>query len=322
VDDRGTMLHRLGALKREARALEEALGLAPACEPPLMPDDVTPAVLALVAEYALDLISVHAANGDYVFASPNAARTLGWSPAELVGRNAYEFFHPDDAGRVAADHAAHLERAAEPAGIRYRFRTRGGGWRWVESRSRASEDGRWIVAITRDVQREQEALEALERFALTDPVTGLPNRRALEDALARELVRGRRCSRPLSVVFFDLDGFKAVNDSRGHDEGDRILGRVARCLERARRGYDVAGRWGGDEFLVVLPDTADADAYGVAARIRAAVAAEEPRVTLSMGVAVAVPGLPGPDLMARADAALYRVKRRGGDGIDVWAGEG
>jgi diguanylate cyclase (GGDEF)-like protein/PAS domain S-box-containing protein len=319
VDERGSLLSRLGVLKREMRQLEERLELAPAPLPPALPGAVAPAVLALVAEYSLDLISVHAANGDYVYASPNSARMLGWEPDELVGRSAYEFFHPDDLPAVAHDHARHRDGA--DGGVRYRLRTRDGGYRWVESRARATGDGRWIVAITRDVQREQEVLESLEHRALTDAVTGLPNRRALEDALARELARARRGSAPLAVVFFDVDRFKAVNDTGGHEEGDRLLRAVGACLEHARRGYDVAGRWGGDEFLVVLPGTAAADAYCVAARIRGAVAVREPRITLSMGVAAAAPGVEGPDLMGRADAALYRVKRRGGDGIDVWAAE-
>ena len=153
------VLARVARLRQEVRELEEAHGIRRAELP--APVVAVEAAWSLVAELGSDLVSVHAANGDYLFASPNSARLLGWAPEELVGRNAYEFFHPEDLARIAADHAGH--QGTETT-VRYRIQTPTQGWRWVETRSRASVvegEVRHIVAITRDIQdalqREKEA---------------------------------------------------------------------------------------------------------------------------------------------------------------------
>ena len=159
----------------------------------------------------------------------------------------------------------------------------------------------------------------VERQALVDGLTGIANRRHGEDALAAELSRAARFGGPLSVVIGDLDDFKAVNDAFGHGVGDTVLREFAQLLERSVRDVDVAVRWGGEEFLLVLPGT-DADgAVQLAQRIReyleertlltpegAAV-----RVTASFGVAETQGESQTAELVAAADAALYEAKRRG-----------
>jgi diguanylate cyclase (GGDEF)-like protein len=159
----------------------------------------------------------------------------------------------------------------------------------------------------------------VERQALVDGLTGIANRRQAEDALVAELARAARFGGPLSVVIGDLDDFKAVNDAHGHGVGDTVLREFAHLLERSVRDVDVAARWGGEEFLLVLPGT-DADgAVQLAQRIRdyleertlltpegAAV-----KVTASFGVAEAQAETQSAELVAAADAALYEAKRRG-----------
>lgn len=308
-------LLRLGCLKQEVRELEERLDIEPEEAAPTLPAGARAEVLGLIADFAADLLSVHEAQGDYVWVSKNCESLFGWKEEDLLGRSAYELFHPEDLPRIAEDHARHGE--GTPGLVRYRLRCGSGGYRWVETRSRASADGRWIVAITRDVHAEQELLETLERRAFHDVVTNLPNRYALEESLHQELARSQRSHEPLSILTFDIDGFKAINDAHGHAAGDAHLRDIAQCITAARRAYDVAGRWGGDEFLVILPETTAKEAAGVAERLRQAVADLGAGTTLSFGVASTASASDIRGLLAQADKALYRAKGLGGDRVEI-----
>ena len=162
--------------------------------------------------------------------------------------------------------------------------------------------------------------EILEKLALTDPLTGLANRRAFQEALEAELARVARHGRPAAVLLLDLDHFKAVNDTWGHAVGDEVLAGFAQILRRGCRRGDLAARIGGEEFALLLPATGLAPALAVGERIRRATewrplgrSAQVP-VTVSVGVA-STEGLPAPpdtlELVPRADAALYRAKGEG-----------
>ncbi len=142
----------------------------------------------------------------------------------------------------------------------------------------------------------------LQTLALTDELTGIPNRRALFRAATEMLARGRA----LSVVLFDLDHFKEINDRFGHTEGDRILTQVAKLLKSDTRAEDILGRYGGDEFLLLLPDTGIKEARSIAQRLR-----RTPNlpVKMSCGVATATsPHATLPDLITACDERLYRNK--------------
>jgi diguanylate cyclase (GGDEF)-like protein len=156
--------------------------------------------------------------------------------------------------------------------------------------------------------------QQLEQLAMTDSLTGLHNRHVLEDALARELLRAERSGRPCAVLFCDIDHFKQVNDQWDHATGDQILQQVAAVIRQRLRRGDLAARYGGDEFVVLLPDTDIAAAVEVAGDLRERIeAAPAPRpVTVSIGVAgSANAGLDGASLLAAADAAMYLAKRAG-----------
>lgn len=168
----------------------------------------------------------------------------------------------------------------------------------------------------------REANERLSELSFSDALTGIPNRRRLDEALDAEWKRAVRFGHPLSLVLADIDFFKRYNDALGHPAGDRCLVEVARVLQaNARRAGDVAARFGGEEFALLLPATSGTDAAVVAERTRAALEAlalphpegAAPVVTASFGVATFVPESDGdPDrLLATADAALYRAKREG-----------
>jgi diguanylate cyclase (GGDEF)-like protein len=167
-------------------------------------------------------------------------------------------------------------------------------------------------------------LDRLKELAAVDDLTGLYNARHLHNTVERELSRLARTGHPLSLVFLDLDAFKRVNDRHGHLLGSRALVEVGALLRACVRLTDTAVRYGGDEFVVVLPNTSQRDATGVARRIQERVAAEtfltghgvEVRLTVSVGVATLKrPTFSAADLIRNADEAMYWVKRHGRNGI-------
>jgi diguanylate cyclase (GGDEF)-like protein len=166
--------------------------------------------------------------------------------------------------------------------------------------------------------------ERMARSARTDALTGLANRRALNEHLTRATARARRTGRPVSVLMIDLDRFKQTNDRYGHRAGDRVLRTVADCMREAMRGEDIYGRWGGDEFFVLLPDTDEREAARTAERLRRQAGTADLRdiglpggVPLSIGVATRT-GTTPEDLVQAADLELYEQKaaRRKRDGTN------
>ena len=159
----------------------------------------------------------------------------------------------------------------------------------------------------------------VERQALADGLTGLANRRHCEDTLDAEIARAYRFGGPLAIVLGDLDDFKSVNDEHGHPVGDTVLREFSRLLENSVRDVDVAGRWGGEEFLLVLPGTDRAGAVRLAERVRQYLQDRTlltpegvpVRITASFGVAEHEPGWDVETLVASADEALYEAKRTG-----------
>jgi diguanylate cyclase (GGDEF)-like protein len=162
----------------------------------------------------------------------------------------------------------------------------------------------------------------VERQALLDGLTGLANRRAAAEALHAEAARAERLQTPLAVVLADLDGFKEVNDEHGHAVGDEVLRTFADVLRETVRESDVAGRWGGEEFLLLLPGADLGGAMQLAERVREALAERpiqsvpELRVTASFGIAEYAGEANSEQLVAAADSALYRAKRAGKDRVE------
>jgi two-component system, cell cycle response regulator len=201
--------------------------------------------------------------------------------------------------------------------------------RELEARLRAA---RRVVGLQRQLAQEADALRELNAqlevanrqlasAALTDSLTGLPNRRHVLERLRQEWSLAARHSRPFGVVFVDLDHFKKINDVRGHHAGDIVLERVSRVLRRVIRTEDTAGRFGGEEFVVLCPGANHAQTMRAAERIRVELEAEEFsiggdtwHVTASLGVA-AVGAVRGEaqwdNALRQADAALYRAKHQG-----------
>ncbi len=179
------------------------------------------------------------------------------------------------------------------------------------------------MLVTQLHSRERELLVAnaqLANLSVQDPLTLLYNRRYLYSQLEREIERARR-GHPLCALMIDLDGFKRVNDLRGHARGDALLQSIAHALEATTRASDVTGRYGGDEFVVILPDTDSVAAQAVAERIADAVrevgesAGDDKPVTASVGIAAAQPIDDVASLLNRADENAYRAKQSGGNRV-------
>lgn len=166
-------------------------------------------------------------------------------------------------------------------------------------------------------ERLQENMEIQHRLARTDALTGLPNRRYVEEALTAEVARAHRHGGPLSVAMVDVDHFKTVNDLHGHAAGDETLRVIASMGRGVARSSDLVGRFGGDEFTFILPQTDLDGAAEVVWRLVREVRGKwtSPRVTLSVGVAELLPGESAESLLARADAALYEAKEAGRDTV-------
>ncbi len=188
----------------------------------------------------------------------------------------------------------------------------------------AQLDGRAIdhaVGYAAPVLAHLHTLERAESRAATDALTGLPNRRAVDTVLPLLLARAARHREPLAAVMLDIDHFKAINDRWGHDRGDEVLAHVAAQLRATVRASDFVGRSGGEEFLLLLPQTDLAQAGVVAEKVRGAVAATtfselDVRVTASLGVAVFPDhGTTEAELLRAADAAMYRAKGLGRNGV-------
>lgn len=162
---------------------------------------------------------------------------------------------------------------------------------------------------------------ALERLSITDALTGLPNRRALDEALSQELERAQRYRQPMTVVILDVDHFKQVNDGHGHAVGDLVLQRFASLMEAQVRANDLLGRWGGEEFLLLCPCTGVEGGLALAEKLRATLAAHPfeglGARTASFGVAALCEGDSLQTLLSRADAALYEAKRRGRNRVEL-----
>ncbi|HEY2628565.1 MAG TPA: GGDEF domain-containing protein [Usitatibacter sp.] len=175
-----------------------------------------------------------------------------------------------------------------------------------------------VVAYRRVQNREREAVRRIEFMAHYDAMTRLPNRALLADRLAQETSRARRAAGHFAVLMFDLDGFKAVNDTWGHAAGDRVLAMVGERVRKCVRASDTVGRLGGDEFLAILPETLREGALDVAEKLRHALAEPYPldgatgHVSASVGVSLYPEhGTDAQALQRAADTALYEAKREG-----------
>jgi diguanylate cyclase (GGDEF)-like protein/PAS domain S-box-containing protein len=275
-----------------------------------------------VFDLSNDLIMVYGRDHEIRLINPAVRTLLGYEPDEVTGRHWSMLVHPDDAKsdylQIDADFARH---EAAPATVR--CVTKDGQTRWFSWTGAYDPEDDAMLYVGRDVTGDVEHRREIERQSRTDSLTGLANRRHLVEVLHAELGRAAREGRAPGVVLIDLDRFKVVNDTHGHPAGDAVLVEVGRRLRRSIRAYDTVGRWGGEEFCVVLPGLeTEAELHRAADQLRAAITAAPVgagaelllTVTSSAGGALAQAGLWSVEaLIDAADRALYSAKRRGRD---------
>ncbi len=176
-----------------------------------------------------------------------------------------------------------------------------------------------LVLVQRDITQRVEKEAELKRLATTDMLTGLMNRARFDYLLKHELGRLNRYVRPFSLIMLDIDYFKAINDSQGHDVGDQVLRALAALLEDNLRSADYCARWGGEEFIILAPETSLEQAARLAEKIRQCIGSAAfpgaERVTVSLGVAEAAANDTPKSMMKRVDNALYQAKESGRDRV-------
>ncbi len=274
----------------------------------------------LLAENSSDVV-VHCRNGQLVWVSPSIQPTLGWSPIDWLGRKLQELVHAADL-ELFNGISTSLDGGAETVVERFRLRARDFSYHWVELHAKAyintsgEKDGE--VASFRTVDSEVNSEQKLERRARTDELTGLANRKEVLDHLEQLLQSQRRGDRLLAVAFCDLDHFKEINDTQGHEAGDILLRAVAERISGCVRRNDLVARFGGDELLVLIDGVDNiGQAMAVAEKMRLALLPPVPlgagsvSITISIGVTLAQKGESVATLINRADQALYEAKSKG-----------
>ena len=231
-----------------------------------------------------DPILVTDAAGVLTYCSPAVEYLLGYGADDLVGTSERDLIHPEDL-RFRDAMVSRLVREGAPGPpIEIRMRHRDGTWRWVEKIDTNRLDTpavHGIVTNVRDVTDRKDAERTQAFLALHDPLTGLPNRRLVEDHIDLALARATRSGASVAVLYCDLDRFKQVNDQGGHDAGDELLRQIASRLRSVMRPGDTVARVGGDEFVIVCADLRSAAEAGLVAE-RVADAAAVP-VRLAAG---------------------------------------
>src|SRR6185312_12575367 len=265
-----------------------------------------------------------------------AADRFGIADPELaIGRTDFDFFTDEHVAQAMRDDQEIMRTGQPLVNVEEKETLPDDQVRWVSTTKLPlrDRDGNIIgtFGISRDITERKKAEEQLQHRAFYDPLTDLPNRALFLDRLQHMFNRARRAlgSPVFAVLYLDLDRFKSINDSFGHQAGDELLVATARRLERCVRPGDTLARLGGDEFTVLLDDVrSEADATGVAERIHQEVAAPlqmqgaEVFTSVSVGIALSSAGYQSPEDMLRdADTAMYRAKAGGRAGHQVFDGD-
>jgi diguanylate cyclase (GGDEF)-like protein/PAS domain S-box-containing protein len=267
-------------------------------------------------------------NREIIAANRSLETILGITAADLAGRGLIEFVHPDDVERVTAGYAQTSRQPERPFAVEVRMVRGDGELTWVALTGSLLLDNKgtpWQSLIQiEDVNDRRRAQEQIEQYSFVDVLTRLPNRLLALDRIRLALARSARSGRTVAVMYLDLDHFKVINDSLGHDAGDELLRAVGARLPETVRPEDTVARIGGDEFVICCDDlpreagAAEVEAIGIAERVRAAlerpvkVDGNELAVTVSVGIAISADHRrTAEELLRDADTALYRAKDKG-----------
>ena len=277
-----------------------------------------------VMDLMLDAVCVVDKAGTFVFVSAAFEDIFGYSPEEVIGKPMIDHVYPEDGIKTLKVVESLMEGKKQP-----RFENR-----WVRKdgkiidilwSARWSEDHQFRIAIAHDITERKLMEQQLHYIAGHDPLTELPNRALLFGRLQTSLGLARREGSHLSLLFIDIDGFKHVNDSYGHLVGDKLLKNIAQRLRDCVRKSDTVGRFGGDEFVVVLNGIDSFDnvlviTENIRAQLEKTYQFDDLKLQLSPSIGVARYPDNGNDeqqLLQYADQAMYRAKNAGGNRVDV-----
>lgn len=271
---------------------------------------------------------------NHVTFNPLKAKAIGYDPQDLDEPIGYQFFtqklHPDDYEKTMQNMRDHLAGTAPVYEVEYRIRHRDGSYRWFYDRGRITQrDDKgaplFLAGIVFDItdrRMQQESLVAenrrLELQSTMDELTKVFNHRAIMEYLQSAMKQSEDDGTSLSVIMMDIDDFKKVNDSRGHLFGDDVLKTSAALMRESTRNQDRVGRYGGEEFLIVLPGSDASNAKKIGTRICRKIKAHDfdgCQVTISGGVA-SFSGESRMKLIEQADQNLYRAKQQGKDQVE------
>lgn len=259
-----------------------------------------------------------------VYFSDHYYQMLGYNPGEItITKKVFEeFLHPEDKKNVLQRSQECIEGKTKDYSAEFRLKTRSGKWKWILGRGKVvSRDSTGkalrFLGTHVDISQQKQAEEKLEKLALIDSLTGCCNRRNGLELLDRQIKLSRRSKSPLLLAFLDIDGFKAINDTFGHEEGDEVLKEVVKLFKSTLREIDIICRMGGDEFLLIFPDSSLKDASLIKERINKNLtklnhSLNKPyKIELSIGLSCYDPDNPQPmdELIRIADKKMYEDKK-------------
>ena len=291
-----------------------------------------------IAEHAADVIwTMDIPSGRFTYISPSVIQLRGYTPEEIMSQPASEALSPESAALVRTDLIKSMAewnagRPVAPRVMEVDQPHKDGHLVPTEvvTTLHGDSEGRLasVLGISRDITERRRSelrlrheLHSLEELASTDPLTNAWNRRHFGEVVEGEMHRSDRYSHPLSLLLLDIDQFKRINDTYGHAEGDLVLSQVADCVRAAVRISDSLTRWGGEEFIVLMPNTGLSSATIMAERIRESIASHAfpgiGQVTVSIGLSEYVPSASRDAWLERADLAMYRSKQKGRNRVEV-----
>jgi len=255
---------------------------------------------------------------EILYVNPAFERMTGYRQEEVVGLSPRFLQGPETEREVIERLRHNLEHGQPFEGRSINYRKDGTPfhmeWSIAPVRNDAGEITNF-VAVQRDITRQVALEQELQRRASTDPLTGLYNRLRFNEYVGKELNRLRRYGGEATLLLLDLDDFKSVNDEFGHDQGDRVLKELCRVLERNSREADILARWGGEEFVLLAPETFIKEGELLAEKLRQAVAnhpfPQVGTITVSIGCVSMNPGDSPNEVLRRADDAMYAAKDSG-----------
>lgn len=270
-----------------------------------------------------------------LYVSPKLKEIRGYGPEEDVSTVDFwlDGIHPEDKHRVLAVMDEHLQGRTDKFEAKYRLKNRAGHFIWVHDRGKVSErdsDGNpsVVAGMVQNVTDQVTLQERLERQAARDELTGAFNRRICKEIIEQQITTARISGESFSVALIDIDYFKAINDQHGHRIGDIVLKAFVNVIESQLREKDILFRWGGEEFLLLLPGLDDSKKYQVADKIRKNVQDNvillenniEISLTISMGVSTYPScGTTRSELIEQADIAMYRAKSKGRNRVEMFS---